>query len=335
MFRTTGRFRLCANLYLANCFFVAILGCSLFTGGIHSMVLPWFALTPITSVLLLELGTDTILWTVLACLVVGGFGVSGMLGEDPTRLYNTRMIDFFNLACIVGLVLILSWIAFLFGNNRKSAMATIVDQKASLEQALSEIEHLAFYDALTQIPNRRLFGERLNQVLAETRRCGCHGALMFMDLDNFKQLNDSQGHEAGDLLLAEAAKRLASCIREADTVARFGGDEFAVILHGLNQAPAAAEANAARVAEKIASTLAEPYVLALRKQNGVDRIVRHQCSASIGVVLFRDDAASQKVLLDRADAAMYRAKAAGRNTIHFYRPDDLLSGTAEPYCESA
>ncbi|HEX8978160.1 MAG TPA: ATP-binding protein [Parasulfuritortus sp.] len=140
LFRVTSRFRLCANLYLSCCFFVAILGCSFYSGGLHSMVLPWFSLIPLTSVLLLGFGADTVAWTALACLAVLAYGLAGVAGYRFPMLYETSGTDFFNTACVVGLVLILSLIAFTFGRNRNQAMETILEQKIALEDALENAE---------------------------------------------------------------------------------------------------------------------------------------------------------------------------------------------------
>ena len=145
-FRNSGRFRLCANLYLANCFFIAILGCSYFSGGIHSMVTPWFVLVPVASVLVLEQRRDTITWTLLTCAAIEAYGTAEMRGFDFPALYDSRFKDFFDTICIAGLAIILSWIAFMFDRNRSQAMATITGQKVSLQNALAEIEQLAYYD---------------------------------------------------------------------------------------------------------------------------------------------------------------------------------------------
>jgi diguanylate cyclase (GGDEF)-like protein len=142
--------------------------------------------------------------------------------------------------------------------------------------------------------------------------------MLFLDLDNFKELNDKHGHEAGDLLLIEAANRLTGCVREIDTVARFGGDEFAVLLSELltNRADSAVQAGI--IAEKIRKRLAEPYDLILKHQEGSDHCVRHCCTASIGLVVFKDGDANPDDLIQRADTAMYQAKLAGRNAVRFY-----------------
>jgi len=185
-----------------------------------------------------------------------------------------------------------------------------------------QVRQLAFHDPLTQLPNRRLLSDRLSQALTASRRSGCHGALLFLDLDNFKTLNDSHGHDVGDLLLIEVAHRIKACVRETDTVARFGGDEFVVILSVLSQERAASLAQAGLIAEKLRVALAEPYLLAVGV-DGVDgsAIVEHRCSASIGVALYVNDGTSQEDIVKWADAAMYRAKAAGPNLIRFHQPD--------------
>ncbi|MCW8905932.1 MAG: GGDEF domain-containing protein, partial [Sedimenticola sp.] len=181
---------------------------------------------------------------------------------------------------------------------------------------------LAFYDTLTSLPNRRLLNDRLGQAMAASRRNGRHGALMFLDLDNFKPLNDTHGHVAGDALLIEAGKRLKECVRESDTVARFGGDEFVVVLGDLHEDGARSADQAQSVAEKILDTLSQPYRLSIPLQEGTQREIEHRCTTSIGVALFPDQQASQDDILKWADAAMYRAKEAGRNAIRFHQPGD-------------
>lgn len=182
------------------------------------------------------------------------------------------------------------------------------------------LKNLAFYDPLTQLPNRRLLIDRLGQALAASKRSGRHGALMFLDLDNFKPLNDEHGHDVGDLLLIEAAQRIMNCVREEDTVARFGGDEFVVMLKQLDDDSAASVAQAGGVAEKIRAALAEPYRLELLQAENDVTIVMHHCTASIGVVLFVNHEYSEEDVLKQADTAMYRAKTDGRNTIRFFDP---------------
>jgi diguanylate cyclase (GGDEF)-like protein/PAS domain S-box-containing protein len=179
-----------------------------------------------------------------------------------------------------------------------------------------QVRQLAFHDDLTGLPNRRLLHDRLGRVMSATRRSGRYGAVMFLDLDHFKPLNDAHGHEVGDLLLIEVARRLEQCVRASDTVARFGGDEFVVLLDDLSQDQAESRRQAGAVAEKIRAALVEPYQLPLPRDPAVE--IEHRCAASIGVVLFVNHDVSQDDLLKWADATMYRAKEAGRDRVEFY-----------------
>ena len=181
---------------------------------------------------------------------------------------------------------------------------------SKLKHAESEIQHLAFYDPLTALPNRRLLFDRLEQACMAGKRKADHGALLIIDIDNFKILNDTLGHDIGDHLLIEIACRLKQCIRECDTAARQGGDEFAVMLEALDPHPHVAAVSAEAVAEKIREELARPVMLA--------RGHEHYCTASIGVSLFRGQEKSVETLLKQADIAMYKAKEAGRNAIRFF-----------------
>ena len=199
--------------------------------------------------------------------------------------------------------------------QRDQLQEEVTRRKAMEEQ----VRQLAFYDALTGLPNRRLLADRLSQTMAASRRSELYGALMFLDLDNFKPLNDMHGHGVGDLLLLEVASRLTACVREVDTVARFGGDEFVVLLSELHANKTESTAQAGIVAEKIRASLSEPYRLTVPQRKGMaDSVVEHHCSASIGVVVFVNHEASQDEILKWADAAMYQAKKAGRNLVEFY-----------------
>ncbi len=184
-----------------------------------------------------------------------------------------------------------------------------------------QVRQLAFFDSLTGLPNRRLLNDRLSQTLAASKRNGHHGALMFVDLDNFKPLNDKYGHFVGDLLLIEVAQRLKGCVREMDTVARFGGDEFVVMLGELDVDHATSVAQAEIVAEKIRTRLSGAYSLQVEHEGRAASRVEHRCTASIGVVVFLDHEASPDDILVCADKAMYQAKAAGRNALRFYAAD--------------
>ncbi|MDR7307683.1 diguanylate cyclase (GGDEF)-like protein/PAS domain S-box-containing protein [Rhodoferax saidenbachensis] len=193
------------------------------------------------------------------------------------------------------------------------------------KQAEADIERLAFYDALTGLPNRRLLIDRLNHAVAASARNSHHGALLFIDLDNFKILNDTLGHHMGDLLLQQVAQRLQECVRTVDTVARLGGDEFVVMLEELGMDPAEAAAQAETVAKKILQTLNQQFALASHNLHS---------SPSIGVTLFYQHLHSVDELLKRADLAMYQAKGAGRNTLRFFDPEMQAAATARAAMET-
>ena len=188
----------------------------------------------------------------------------------------------------------------------------------SRKAAENEIKNLAFYDALTQLPNRRMLIDRLGLTMAASKRSGQYGAVMFLDLDNFKPLNDKYGHAVGDFLLIEVARRLISCVREGDTIARFGGDEFVVMLSELDADKVESINQAGIVAEKIRVILAEPYVLSIQQNSSITNNVYHHCTSSIGVVMFVNHEVSPETILAWADMAMYKAKRDGRNSIRFY-----------------
>lgn len=182
------------------------------------------------------------------------------------------------------------------------------------KKAAEEIEQLAFYDPLTSLPNRRLLLDRLAHALAAQSRTGEMGALLFLDLDNFKAINDTRGHYFGDLLLQQVADRLTASLRESDTigrVARLGGDEFVVVLENLSNATITAASKAETVAKKILSVLNDSFQLGAHQ---------HYCTTSIGVVLFSNQTKSVDEMLKQADIAMYQAKKAGRNTMRFFDP---------------
>jgi diguanylate cyclase (GGDEF)-like protein len=180
-----------------------------------------------------------------------------------------------------------------------------------LVEAKKTIENLAFYDPLTELPNRRMLLDRLRKSLATSVRKGRMQAMLFVDLDRFKAVNDSFGHHAGDLLLQETARRLTNSTRKIDTVARLGGDEFVVMLEELGELPEAAAARAMMIAEKILAVISQPY-----------QLVGHECfiTTSIGITVIGNRQQSTDEVLQQADIAMYQAKAAGRNTLRFFEP---------------
>jgi len=191
--------------------------------------------------------------------------------------------------------------------NHVATLTDITMNKAAAE----EIKHLAFYDSLTGLPNRRLMVDRLNQALVFNARTGRDGAVLFLDLDHFKTLNDSLGHDVGDLLLQQVAERLVSCVREGDTVARLGGDEYVVLLESLSEDAPEAATQVEAIGEKILASLNQAYQLGQHE---------YHSTPSIGVALFSNHNQSQEELLKHADIAMYQAKKAGRNTIRFFDP---------------
>ena len=188
------------------------------------------------------------------------------------------------------------------------------------KQAEKQILNLAFHDALTQLPNRRLLNDRLSQAMATSKRTGRYGAIIFLDLDNFKSLNDTHGHGTGDLLLIEAAHRISNCVREVDIVARFGGDEFVVILSNLGSDIPESSRQANIVANKILVTLKKPYILNIDKNSKSGNAIEHQCTSSIGVALFLDHEVTTDEVIKWADSAMYKSKESGGDSISFYEP---------------
>ncbi len=189
--------------------------------------------------------------------------------------------------------------------NYVATLNDITERKYSEDK----IKQLAYYDQLTQLPNRTLLHDRLKQAFAASARSDLHGALLFIDLDNFKILNDTLGHHIGDLLLQQVAERLLACVREGDTVTRIGGDEFVIILENLSTLPGEAAVQSASIGEKILTTLCVPYTL-----DGHEYL----STPSIGFALFKDHGVPVEGLMKQADIAMYQAKAAGRNTLRFF-----------------
>ena len=181
--------------------------------------------------------------------------------------------------------------------------------------AEKQILELALYDSLTRLPNRRLLTERLGQIMSMSQRSGRYCALMFLDLDNFKPINDVYGHSMGDLLLIEVARRLGGCIRGVDVVARFGGDEFVVVLSEIGANTAEATTQSQLMAEKLRTTLDKPYMLAYPQKDNTNRSVLHNCTASICVVVFFDNMSNQDEIMKWADAAMYTAVKVKQDSI--------------------
>jgi diguanylate cyclase (GGDEF)-like protein len=206
--------------------------------------------------------------------------------------------------------LFVEWLSISAVYDRKGSVAQyigvfsdITDRKQDEERMV----HLAQYDALTDLPNRALLMDRLNQLTKASQRTKTKVAAVFIDLDRFKEVNDSLGHDSGDLLLQTLAKRLSDSVRAEDTVARLGGDEFVVLFQGVHDVQ-----NVATITEKLLACLTDPVTL-----NGLEVTV----TASMGISIYPDDAANGQEMIRNADAAMYEAKGAGRNTFQFYTSD--------------
>ncbi|MDP1610172.1 MAG: EAL domain-containing protein [Sulfuritalea sp.] len=262
---------------------------------------------------------------------ITGYSAEEAVGQTPKLLGSGRHDAAFFAAMMESIERSGTWQGEIW-NRRKSGevfpewltITAVKDQQGALTHYVStltditsrktaenEIRHLAFYDPLTRLPNRRLLLDRLRQAVASSSRSELHGALLFIDLDNFKTLNDTRGHEMGDMLLQQVALRLTACVRACDTVARLGGDEFVVMLEDLNEDPQESAARARIVGEKILAALNQTYQLAANA---------YRSTPSIGITLFANHQGNIDDLLKRADLAMYQAKAAGRNTLRFFDP---------------
>ena len=203
----------------------------------------------------------------------------------------------------------MTWTAVRNERQETSQYVAIFSDITARKRGEEEIRNLAFYDALTKLPNRRLFIDRFHSALSVSARHNNYGAVLFIDLDKFKALNDTLGHDYGDLLLVEVAARIKSCMREMDTVARFGGDEFVVLIEEIGHDRDDASLKVGLVAEKIHEALLRPYRL---KEH------EHHSSPSIGISLYRGNEQTVDTLLKHADLAMYQAKSAGRNAVRFF-----------------
>ncbi len=267
-----------------------------------------------------------------AFLALSGFTAEELLGQPASLLASGRhertfFLDMWRQIAETG-----SWEGEIWNRRRNGeirpewqTITAVLDEAGRIthyvatvtditQRKLDEerIHQLAFYDPLTRLPNRRLFLDRLEHALSVSERNRHCGAVMFIDLDNFKQINDVHGHKAGDRFLQLAAERLQASVRSSDTVARMGGDEFVVILEDLGQAPAEAVSLALGVGEKLLDSLAEPYPLG-------EASVRS--SASIGVALFRGQESGVEELINRADRSMYAAKSDGKNALRLCELD--------------
>ena len=203
------------------------------------------------------------------------------------------------------------WTLVYDDQGQTQSVFTINTNITERKAAADKIQYLAFYDPLTKLPNRTLLLDRLKQALNLCSRNHLYGALLFIDLDNFKSLNDTLGHDIGDLLLIKIGERLKTCVRASDSVARFGGDEFVIMLENISPTDHEAAAITKKIAEKVLNSLNQPLTLGEYE---------HQSSASIGITLFSDHERNVSELLKHADLAMYQAKAMGRNAYRFFDP---------------
>lgn len=187
------------------------------------------------------------------------------------------------------------------------------------KEVQEEIQQFAFTDTLTKLPNRRSLESQMSLIMAKSQRSEKYCALVFVDLDNFKPLNDNYGHSVGDLLLIEVANRLEHSVRKCDVVSRLGGDEFVLILDELDQNKVFSKENVFEIVEKIRINISKPYKFNIIDEENKDISIEHYCTASIGVCMFKGEEESSLNIFKRADLAMYQAKDAGRNTIKFYK----------------
>ncbi|MDT8991990.1 EAL domain-containing protein [Curvibacter sp. APW13] len=212
----------------------------------------------------------------------------------------------------IGLMLLaFTAVSTLFANDMRAALTALRAEVARVRQSERNLDHLANHDLLTGLPNRRLFQDRLTHAIARYQRHGDYSVVLFMDLDHFKSVNDTQGHAAGDALLLEVARRLTALLRESDTASRFGGDEFVLLLEDLGNQESAALAKANIVASKLLLAMRKPIAV-----NGKDFV----CTASLGAVLVGPETDNAANAIRHGDMAMYRAKDAGRNCVQFYDP---------------
>lgn len=245
--------------------------------------------------------------------LLAGTGGSSSVNENLRKNGDTIQCDWYNASLrdvsgnVVGVI-------------------SLVDDITSRKVAEDEIRNLAFYDHLTGLPNRRLLIDRVRQAMASSARSEKYGALLFLDLDNFKTLNDTLGHDLGDLLLQQVAGRVSSCLRKGDTVARLGGDEFVVMLEELSEYLQEAVMQTEAAGLKILAAFNQPFQL-----DGYE----HISSTSIGVTLFTAADGSTEDLLKRADLAMYQAKASGRNTLRFFDPQMQTAVTTRAAMEDS
>jgi len=281
-----------------------------------------------------------------AFIGITGYSAEEVIGKTPSLMRSDRHDASFYAAMYESIARTGAWQGEIW-NRRKNGesfpewltITAVRDGKGKLTHYVSTltditlrkaaenaIQHLAFYDPLTQLPNRRLLLDRLQHALAGSSRSLREGALLFIDLDHFKTLNDTLGHDKGDQLLQQVATRLTGSVREGDTVARLGGDEFVVMLENLSSSASEATIQTRAIGEKILAALNQPYDLSGHA---------YRSTPSIGIALFADHQNSIEDLMKRADLAMYEAKAAGRNTLRFFDPQMRTADTTPDTADTA
>ena len=268
---------------------------------------------------------------------ITGYGAEEVLGKNPRIMNSGKQDRAFYIRMWQQLLHTGSWAGEIWDRRKNGevypkwlSISAVKNERQETTQyvaifsditerkrAEEEMRSMAFYDTLTQLPNRRLFTDRFQAALAASARHGDYGALLFIDLDRFKVLNDTFGHDYGDLMLVEVASRIKSCVREMDTVARLGGDEFVVLLESLGSEREDAVHKAGLVAEKIREALTRSYIL---------KDHEHHSSPSIGISLLHGGEEPVEELIRHADAAMYQAKDGGGNTVRFYAQDTEQEG---------
>lgn len=277
-------------------------------------------------------------WANKAYSDLSGYSLKEAIGRNPRELVNSHVHDNSFFENLWNTILSNKvWHGEVTNRNKDGSLydeemtiTPMADKNGNIEHFVAvkqniterkkmqeQISQYAFYDTLTKLPNRRLFSDRLLQIKAISNRSKKYASLLFLDLDNFKPLNDKYGHTVGDLLLIEVSRRLSALIRDSDTVARFGGDEFVILLSDLNENKEESIKELKEIAGKILNTLSQPYFLTYTSEGNKEKTVEHHCTSSIGVTLFIGYEDTEDEILKRSDAAMYMAKDKGRNNIKF------------------
>jgi len=264
-----------------------------------------------------------------------------IIGQDISTLYDEKTVDFIKKTDDkilvdgkktvseekihkdgLGTFYILVKKVPLYDKNGKIyallGVSTDITERKKHEKMIKE---MAYYDILTKLPNRRLLEDRLKQMLAKVKREKKHGGVMFLDMDNFKNINDTYGHDVGDMLLIEASKRYLSVIRKSDTVARLGGDEFVVAIGELNDNEELAKKEILEIADKILKIANEKYIIELVKDDGSKKHIEFECTSSIGITIFNSNDTSIEAILKRADKAMYEVKNTHKNGIYMWEQE--------------